>query len=83
MRGIRPHTYTNGNCYTDANSYSYGYGHAYTYTNAIPMLRAVYTDAATSPHPSAAPVALVCKRNALNSARLACSLSFAQEPFAR
>ena len=58
MRGIRPHTYTNGNCYTDANSYSYGYGHAYTYTYAIPMLRAVYTDAATPPHPSAAPVAL-------------------------
>ena len=56
MRGIRSYTYTNGDCYTDA--YSYGYGHAYTYTNAIPVLGAVYTDAATSPHPSAAPVAL-------------------------
>ena len=61
MRGIRPHTYPNGNCYTDANSYSYSYsyGHAYTYTYANPMLGAVHTDAATSPHPSAAPVALV------------------------
>jgi len=56
LRGIRSYTYTNGDCYTDA--YSYSYGHAYTYTNAIPMLRAVYTDAATPPHPNATPVAL-------------------------
>ena len=54
MRGIRSYTYTNGDCYSDAH----GYSHAYTYTNAIPMLGAVYTDTATSPHPSAAPVAL-------------------------
>ena len=50
MRGIRSYTYTNGDCYTDAYRYGYSYGHAYTYTNAIPMLGAVYTDAATSPH---------------------------------
>jgi len=59
LRGIRSYTYTNGDGYTDAYSYSYGHGYAYAYTNAIPMLGAVYTDAATPPHPSAAPVALV------------------------
>ena len=61
MRGIRPHTYTNGNCYTDTNSYSYSYsyGHAYTYTYANPMLGAVHTDATTSPQPPTASLALV------------------------
>ncbi len=63
MRGIRSCTYTNSDCYADAdaNSNSYSYAHAYTYTythtNANPMLGAVYTDAAPSPQPAAAPVA--------------------------
>ena len=70
MRGIRSYTYTNSDCYADANSYSYRYAHAYTYTNANPMLGAVYTDAATSPHPGTAPVTSLYEKETHCSIRL-------------
>jgi hypothetical protein len=71
LRGIRPHTYTNGNCYTDANSYSYRYAHDYTECDANSHSYA-YSPADThrqaehnpedTPHSASAPITLIYEK---------------------
>jgi len=65
LRGIRPHTYTNGNCYTDANSYGYSNeyaechanSHAYGYGQTDTHRQAEHNPEVAT-HAAAAPIAL-------------------------
>ena len=70
MRRIWPYTDTNGDSYTDANSYRYTHAYTYTYTCANPVLGAVYTNTATSPHTSTTSIALVDEKEIHYSIRL-------------